>query len=92
MGNNIDNIEYSLSELAMNRSIVTGWSLYTGVFGFLDVYVTSCSFLKQVTAPLDWADSFVLVPKFHRGKNILEVYPKLVHAVFGDVEEGQLGC
>ena len=45
-----NNIEYSLSELARNRSIVTGCSLYTEVLGFLDVYVTSRSFLKRVSA------------------------------------------
>ena len=74
-----------MSELTRDSSIVTGWSLYTEILGFLDSYVTFRHFLKQVSAGNWPGRSFVLVTKLHRGKNVLEVHPKLLHAVFSDV-------
>ena len=44
------NIIYKVCEFTGSSAIVTGWSLSTEVLGFLDSYVISRHFLKQVSA------------------------------------------
>ena len=53
----------------------SNWLIFVyWVLGFLDDYVPSCQSLKQLSAgSLVPGQSFVLVTKFHRERNVLDL-------------------